>query len=98
MERLQKLIQRRKREMSLVGKDTQDRSIKREDMMERGKSGKNGEISTLVSGRVIVKLMVRSITCKMTAHTVSESGQVSKEEILAVGTLTFEFNIFSKYV
>jgi hypothetical protein len=38
--------------MSLVGRDTQDRSIKREEKMERGSIGINGEISTLVRARV----------------------------------------------
>ncbi len=64
-------IQTRKRQMSLVGSYTQDRSIKREEKMERGSLGIAMEISTLVSGRVAGKQMVRSISSKLMAHTVS---------------------------
>ena len=59
--------------MSLAGSTTQDRSIKREDVMERGRSGVLMEISTLVSSRMTTEQMVTSINCKMTAHTVSAS-------------------------
>jgi hypothetical protein len=59
--------------MSLAGRNTQDRLIKREEQMERGKRGIGLEISTLVSGRVTGEQIVRSMTCKMMAHTVSAS-------------------------
>ena len=66
-------IKRMNGQMSLVGSATQDRSIKREDGMERASCGIFMELSTLVSGRVPATQMVRCITCKMTAHTVSLS-------------------------
>jgi hypothetical protein len=94
-ERQPMCIQRRKRQMSLVGSYTQDRSIKREDGMEKGSFGVGMEISTLVSGRVAAAQMVSGIDCKMTAYTICASTQMVKEEILlALDILMFEIGNF----
>jgi hypothetical protein len=65
-------------QMSLVGRGTQDRSIKIEKGMEKGKLGILGELSRLVSGMIASAQMVKSINCKMMAHTVSSSIKMAR--------------------
>jgi hypothetical protein len=69
-------IQRRKSQMSLVFNTTQDRLIKREDGMERVKSGILKEIYISVFKIKTAKQMVRSIYYKMMGDIVSARSQV----------------------
>ena len=58
--------------------------------MEWQNFGMDGELSTLVSGRLTTAQMVKCITCKMMGHTLHGNTQVGNKEIL----LALEIQMF----